>query len=102
MKPIARYKILFGLSGCYLADSEYGVFEVTTRKELSSLIRNSLEFYEMPKYLFSQVKIRKLWSFIKRNGSSSAHFNLHHKQFVINFYGLTEEEYLYEELKEDF
>jgi hypothetical protein len=34
-----------------------------------------------------------LWAFIKRHGSSSAHFTITHKGYELAFYGLTEEEF---------
>lgn len=89
----ARYAITFGLQGCYMPDSHDGAFEVSTRRELASLIRNELATYELPKRLFREVRINRLWSFIKRNGSSSAHFCLIHRESVLQFHGLTEEEF---------
>lgn len=93
MAHVARYSVGYGLQGCYLDDSHYGTFECATRAELAALIRDALEFYEMPACKFKEVGLRKLWGFIRRNGSSVAHFNIQHGAHVLNFYGLTEEEY---------
>jgi len=92
-KHTARYAVTFGLSGCYMPDSHDGAFEVTTRRELASLIRGELETYDMPASLFREVRIARLWRFIKRHGSSSAHFSLVHGGNELAFHGLTEQEY---------
>lgn len=91
-KTIVRYSVQFGLSGCYLPDSEWGPLVCTTRKELSEAIRDCLHFYELPASLFRQVKIKNLWGYIAMTGASNAHFNLHHKHYTLSFTGLTEEE----------
>lgn len=92
-KPIARYSVSFGLEGCYLPDSHGGVYECHTRKELADIIRGEMQTYDLPKSLFAGVKIRRLWSFIKQHGSSSAHFSIYHKGYSLAFHGLTEEEF---------
>jgi hypothetical protein len=48
------------------------------------------------------VKIRRLWRFISRHGSSSAHFNLDigNGEYLF-FSGLTEEEYLTQSAEEE-
>jgi hypothetical protein len=92
-KPVARYAVTFGLQGCYMPDSHSGAFECYTRRELAQFIRGELEAYNLPKRLFREVRINRLWSFIKRNGSSCAHFHLTHGSDVLSFHGLTEEEY---------
>lgn len=95
-KHPARYSVSFGLIGCYLSDSQGGVYECSTMRELASIIRDELEAYGMPKSLFRDVHIRWLWAFIKRNGSSSAHFRLDDgKGSALFFHGLTREEYGY-------
>lgn len=93
MKTTFYYCANFGLAGCYLPDSQSYPYAGTTRKELAEYIRCELDIYDLPKSLFNEVKISRLWSFIKRNGSSTAHFNLHHKQYCLSFNGLTEEEF---------
>jgi len=93
MKNSAQYSVSFGLSGCYLPDSQSGPYQFDRRKDLADFIRHQIEFYDLPKYLLRDVKISRLWSFIKRHGSSSAHFSLHHKGFCLSFHGLTNEEF---------
>lgn len=92
-KPVARYAVTFGLAGCYMPDSHGGQYEVTTRKELASVIRDQLSLYDLPARLIREVKLRRLWGFIKRHGSSTAHFNLYHGSNVLSFQGLTEDEF---------
>lgn len=92
-KPVARYAVYFGLEGCYLPDSTSGPYEFTTRSELAEFIRDQLAFYDLPAYLFNEVRITRLWSFIKQHGSSTAHFGLSHKGMRLAFSGLTEEEF---------
>ena len=89
----ARYAVTFGLQGCDMPDSHEGAHEFTTRKEFAAFIRSELQVFNMPAYLFNAVRIRRLWSFIKRHGSSTAHFALHHGANALEFHGLTEEEY---------
>ena len=89
---IARYAQSSGLSGCYMPDSVYGPIIWTTRREMMADIRAAIEFAEFPAYTIQQVKARKLWAFIKRNGSSVAHFSISHKGREIAYHGLTEEE----------
>lgn len=93
MKPFAQYSISFGLDGCYLPDSHYGTFQAESRRELVSMIQNSLSFYDLPKSLIRTIKINKLWAFIKNYGSSSAHFSIYHKGYRLSFSGLTESEF---------
>jgi hypothetical protein len=92
-KPIWRYSVTFGLSGCYMPDYHGGAHCGTTRRELVDLIKGEIDMLDLPASLIRDVKINRLWSFIERNGSSSAHFNLHHGANVLSFHGLTEEEY---------
>jgi len=100
MATVARYNVTFGLRGCYMPDSASGPYAFTTRRELASFIRSELEFYDLPACLFGEVKIRRLWSFIKRHGSSTAHFGLFRQGHALEFHGLTEEEFN-EQDKED-
>jgi hypothetical protein len=92
-KHIARYSVTYGLSGCYMPDSSSGPIACATRGELASLIKSELETYEMPASLFAEVKIRRLWTLIARNGSSVAHFHLNHGANVLSFHGLTVDEF---------
>lgn len=100
MKPVARYALHFGLEGCYLPDSTSGPYEFTTRAALAEFIRDQLEFFGMPAYLFNEVRITHLWSFIKTHGSSTAHFGLSHKGYRLAFSGLTEDEFAAMETEE--
>lgn len=93
MKQPARYAVTFGLAGCYLPDYHAGAHECHTRAELANLIRDTLRLLDLPASLFDDVKIRRLWRFIATHGSSTAHFNLHHREHVLSFHGLTENEY---------
>jgi len=76
-----------------MPDSVSGPVEFATRREFAEYIRSELDFYEMPASLFREVKLRKLWAFIRRNGASVAHFSLDHKGYSLSFEGLTEEEF---------
>lgn len=76
-----------------MPDSEPWAFEAPTRGELAEIIRGELDHYELPKSLFHDVKINRLWSHIKRHGSSSAHFALYHGDYELAFHGLTEAEF---------
>ena len=91
-KPIARYSITTGLSGCYMPDSASGPFICHSRRELADAIRAEIEFQGFPAASFAQAKLRRLWGFIARNGSSVAHFSIEHGAHEIAFHGLTEEE----------
>jgi len=92
-RPVARYSVSFGLAGCYLPDSHGGVYEVTRRTDLADIIREELRMYDLPACLFRDAHVRRLWRFIKRNGSSVAHFSLYHGDHVLAFNGLTQAEY---------
>lgn len=93
MPTIARYSTSYGLSGCYLPDSHGGPIEFTRRRDLAEFIKDELQAYDMPASLFREVRIARLWSFIKRNGSSCAHFRLCWKGYELAFHGLTHEEF---------
>lgn len=85
---IARYSVTFGLAGCYLPDSHYGAFECRTRRELADTIRHALECYDLPKTLFGEVGIVKLWS---RKKFPS--FGIRHGANVLEFHAMTRDEY---------
>jgi len=91
-KP-ARYCITYGLAGCYMPDSNEGAIQCDTRGDLIQTIRDALERYEMPQSLMREVRVQRLWRFIQRFGSSSAHFTLTHKGNALSFHGLTLQEY---------
>ena len=89
----AFYSINFGLEGCYMPDSFGGAIEINSRKAFAEMIRDELRLYELPQNLFRQAHVRRMWSFIKRHGSSTAHFTLYHKGNALRFIGLTGYEY---------
>jgi len=89
----AFYSINFGLEGCYMPDSYGGAIEINSRKALAQLIRDELRNADMPQCLFREANVRRLWGFIKRHGSSTAHFSLTHKGKALRFIGLTENEF---------
>ncbi len=92
-QKLARYAVTFGLSGCYMPDSHEGAHAFSTRAELADFIRNELQVFDLPASLFAEVRIRRLWGFIQRHGSSTAHFSLRHKGNELAFHGLTEDEF---------
>jgi hypothetical protein len=89
---IARYSVRYGLSGCYMPDSNNGPYIFTRRKDLADCIRDQLDMFDMPASLIREVKLIRLWRHIKRYGSSTAHFHLSHGANTLTFSGLTEEE----------
>ena len=91
-KPIARYSVTSGLAGCYMPDNVYGPFIFATRRELAASIMAEIEAQEFPRHTFAQANIRRLWGFIARHGSSTAHFSIQHGGREIAFHGLTEDE----------
>lgn len=93
MAHVARYAVTYGLRGCYMPDSHGGAHEFRTRGELAEFIKDELRTFDMPASLFKDVGIRKLWGFIRRNGSSVAHFSIRHGANVLSFHGLTEDEF---------
>lgn len=99
--PIARYSVTFGLRGCYMPDSCSGPYVFSTRRDLAEHIRSEIESYDLPKSLFREVRMRNLWAHIKRHGSSTAHFSLHHGANALEFHGLTEEEFNEQEAQND-
>lgn len=90
--PVARYSVSFGLAGCYLPDNVSGPYIIRTRRDLANLIRDELAAYDLPASLFREVRIKRLWQFIKRHGSSAAHFSLTHGANALSFHGLTKAE----------
>lgn len=90
--PVARYSVSYGLAGCYMPDTVSAPLTFSTRRELAAFIRDELEAYGMPASLIREVRLRRLWSFIKQWGSSVAHFSLEHRGYALAFHGLTEDE----------
>lgn len=93
MKHAARYSVTSGLAGLYMPDNYSGPFCASTRRELMDWIRSELDMAGFPKSSIRQVKARRLWSFIKRHGSSTAHFAIYHGDREVAFHGLTEDEF---------
>lgn len=76
-----------------MPDYNSGPTFATTRRDLANIIRYEIERMDWPASMFAEVKIRRLWSFIARNGSSVAHFSLQRAGYELAFHGLTEEEF---------
>lgn len=89
----AYFSLSFGLSGCYMPDSFFGTYAVTTRKEIASAIRDAIEFYDLPESLVRQVKLNRLFDFGKRHGFSSMHFDIVHNGNALHFGGMTADEF---------
>lgn len=92
-QKIARYTVTNGLAGCYMPDYNSGPMSFNTRRELAGFIRDEIERMEWPATMFAEVKIRRLWAFIAKNGSSVAHFSLQRNGYELAFHGLTEAEF---------
>lgn len=99
---VARYNTTSGLAGCYMPDNVGGPLEFRRRKDLVEHVRYELSFLEWPASCIKQVKFTQLWEFICHNGSSSAHFSIHYKGNVLQFHGLTEEEFAQQEREHEF
>jgi len=89
----ARYAVTSGLSGCYMPDNHSGAMEVYRRRDFAAWIRDEVESAGLPASAARQVKLRNLWRFIARNGSSCAHFTITHDGREVAFHGLTLAEY---------
>ncbi|WP_448955738.1 hypothetical protein [Labrys neptuniae] len=87
------FAISHGLSGCYMPDTVHH-YRATTRGEIADILRDAIEFEEMPKALIREVKLMRLWSHAKRHGTSSVHFSISHKGRSIGFHGLTKAEFV--------
>lgn len=92
-QKIARYCVTSGLAGCYMPDSISGPLAFATRNELAAYIRSEIEAQDWPASMFAEVRLRRLWGFIQRHGSSTAHFSIQRNGCELAFHGLTEEEY---------
>jgi hypothetical protein len=93
-KPVLCYfSLSFGLAGCYMPDSHFGSYVVTTRRDMVLTIKAALEFYDMPKSAIRQVKWSRLWSKAKRYGTSSIHFDITHGGNALHFGGMTQAEW---------
>jgi hypothetical protein len=88
------FTLTYGLQGCYMPDSHMGPYVAHTRREIVEAVRDALAFYEAPKVAIKQVSWNRLWSQAKRHGTSSIHFCIAtSKHNMLEFHGLTEEEY---------
>lgn len=92
-RNVAQYSVTVGLSGMYMPDSHYGAFQFDTRRELIEFAKSEIEAQDFPKSAIRQIKWIRLWQFIKRNGSSVAHFSIDHNGREIAFHGLTHAEF---------
>lgn len=92
-QKIARYSVTNGLAGCYMPDNASGPLEFSTRRELRAFIGGELEMLDWPASMIRDVPLRRIWSFIQRNGSSVAHFSIERNGYELAFHGLTEAEF---------
>ena len=87
-----RYSISNGLNGCYMPDNVSGPYTGATRRELVAMIRDAVAMMDWPASAARDVKVKRLWSFIKDKGSSCAHFSIVRDGYELSFHGLTEDE----------
>lgn len=102
------FNLTFGLQGCYMPDSSYGPHAVSRRKDLIGAVRDTLEMLLDQEDDWSvarcmrDVNWTKLWSQARRHGTSSIHFCIAtSKHNMLEFHGMTEEEYLEAEKAND-
>lgn len=69
MSPV-YFRIMHGLRGCYMPDTNEQ-YCVSSLREMASIIRDELEFFDAPKHRFRDVGIRKIWAFIRHARSAS-------------------------------
>lgn len=79
MAKTARFTIMYGLEGCYMPDSDFGHYAVTTRRDLVQAMRDALAFYDFPKAAIHQVKWLRVWDHAKRPWHFKPSFQ-HHPQ----------------------
>lgn len=75
-----------------MPDSISGPYVGSTRRELVALIRDQIAYLDFPASAIRDAKVNRTWAFIKRHGSSSAHFSIQYRGYEIAFHGLTEAE----------
>lgn len=92
VKPF-YFGLSFGVNSSCMPESYAGAFECTTRREMVSAVRDTLQMYELPANLLRQVKWKHLFQIAKRSGTSSQHFSLDHRTGCLNFHGMTKDEY---------
>jgi hypothetical protein len=102
------FTLTYGLQGCYMPDSHFGPHAVSRRKDLVSAVRDTLAMLldqegDRPvSRCMREVNWRRLWSQAKRSGTSSIHFCIATDEHnMLEFHGLTEEEYLQHEKEND-
>ena len=93
MAKSAYFSINFGLSGCYMPDYAGGSQKFTSQEELANSIREELANFNLPKTLFSEAHIRRIWRTVQLRGSSRAHFDIYYEANVLSYRGLTKIEY---------
>lgn len=82
-----------GMKG-YMPNYHGGAYEFTSRRDLAEFIKGELRSFNIPVRRFRDVKLRRLWGFIARHGSSTAHFSLDAGNGeYLEFHGLTEDEF---------
>ena len=92
-RNVARYSIYNGMPG-YMPNTNWGVYEFTTRRDLAESIRDHLRMLDAPARAFREANVRRVWGFIARHGSSTAHFSIDIGNGErLYFSGLTEDEY---------
>lgn len=108
-KPQTCYFTLtYGLQGCYMPDSHFGPYAVTTRSGITYAVRETLSMLlgqEGDKSVDScmrQVSWKRLWAQAKRSGTSSIHFCIATSDHnMLEFHGLTQEGYEQAEKEQD-
>lgn len=91
-RQIARYSVTNGMPG-YMPNSNWGVYEWATRREMARDIKDLLRMLDAPACRFREVCIRRAWRYIQNWGSSTAHIAIdigNGEYLFLN--GLTEEE----------
>lgn len=100
---IAYFALAGGLNGCYMPDSDYGHFAVTTRRDMIQAVRDALAYYDLPKSALHEVKWKRVFAHAKRHGLSSISMSIGNKNgFGLQFMGLTKAEYDEREAREDW
>jgi hypothetical protein len=86
----ARYQVAAIHNGTYRSTD---FFEAHSRAQFVAAIEEQFALFFIPKTCMRQVGVRDLWGSITRHGSSCAHFGVEHNGFVLQFQGLTEDEF---------
>ena len=88
------YAVGYGLQEHDFDYSKCCVYAIDSRQRFCSMIRNEIKRHNLPQYYFGRVGVRNLWQHLKQRGSSCAPFYVTHKDMILCFYGLTENELL--------